>query len=105
MEEGSGFIDDAAGIWRETPCIIEERTVLKDNTVAWGGLRLQIPPSRLRPRFVKAGFGCTLILTEPDRFFWVHTGWQGSARRRHGGAGLKQPATTKRVLKVRAARP
>lgn len=54
MEEGSGFIDDAAGIWRETFCIIEERAVLKDNTVSRGGLRLQIPTSRLRPHFVKA---------------------------------------------------
>lgn len=54
LEEDAGFVADEAGIWRETLCIIEDRTVAKDNTVAWGGLRLQIPPSRLRPHFVKA---------------------------------------------------
>ena len=54
LEEGSGFVADPAEIWRETLCIIEDRTVGKDNTVAWDGQRLQIPPSRLRPHSVKA---------------------------------------------------
>jgi hypothetical protein len=35
-------------------CVQEERVVGNDNTVAFQGLRLQIPPSRLRPHFVKA---------------------------------------------------
>ena len=34
--------------------LIEERTVARDNTVAWNGKRLQLPESRLRPHFVKA---------------------------------------------------
>jgi transposase len=54
LEEGSAFVADTAGVWRETLCVIEERAVANDNTVAWAGRRLQIPPSRLRPHFVKA---------------------------------------------------
>ena len=54
LEEGSAFVADTAGVWRETLCVIEERVVANDNTVAWAGRRLQIPPSRLRPHFVKA---------------------------------------------------
>ena len=40
--------------WREALCVIEERTVANDNTIAWSGRRLQLPESRLRPHFVKA---------------------------------------------------
>jgi transposase len=54
LEEGTAFVADTAGVWRETLCVIEERVVGNDNTVAWAGRRLQIPPSRLRPHFVKA---------------------------------------------------
>ena len=35
-------------------CIQEERRVGNDNTVKWRGLTLQIPPSPLRPHFVRA---------------------------------------------------
>jgi transposase len=42
-----------APAWRETLCVIEERTVANDNTIAWSGRRLQLPESRLRPHFVK----------------------------------------------------
>ena len=54
LDEGSAFVADTAEVLRETLCIIEERVVAKDNTVASEGRRLQIPPSRLRPHFVKA---------------------------------------------------
>lgn len=40
--------------WRKALCVIEERTVANDNTIAWSGRRLQLPESRLRPHFVKA---------------------------------------------------
>ncbi|MGH7211113.1 MAG: ISNCY family transposase [Acetobacteraceae bacterium] len=53
-QEGSAFVADKAGAWREILCIQEERTVGNDNTVKWQRLRLQLPPSRLRPHFVKA---------------------------------------------------
>ncbi len=44
---------DRAGAWREILCVQEDRTVGQDNTVKWEGLSLQLPPSRLRPHFVK----------------------------------------------------
>jgi transposase len=53
-QEGSGFVADRAGLWREILCVHEERTVGNDNTVRWRNLSLQLPPSRLRPHFVKA---------------------------------------------------
>ena len=53
-EEGTAFVADRQGAWRDILCIIEERVVGNDNTVAWGGRRLQLPESRLRPHFVRA---------------------------------------------------
>ena len=53
-QEGSAFVADAMGAWREILCIQEERTVGNDNTVKWERRSLQLPPSRLRPHFVKA---------------------------------------------------
>jgi transposase len=53
-QEGSAFVADAQEMWREILCVVEERTVGADNTVAWNGRRLQLPESRLRPHFVKA---------------------------------------------------
>jgi hypothetical protein len=53
-QEGSAFVADASGAWREILCIQEDRTVGQDNTVKWEGLSLQLPPSRLRTHFVKA---------------------------------------------------
>jgi transposase len=54
LEEGSAFVADPSGAWREVLCIEEERVVRNDNTVPWGGKHLQLPASRLRPHFVKA---------------------------------------------------
>jgi transposase len=51
--EGSAFVADAGGAWREILCLQEERQVGNDNTVKWRRLALQIPPSPLRPHFVK----------------------------------------------------
>lgn len=53
-QEGSAFVADGAGAWREILCIQDERQVGNDNTVKWNNLCLQLPPSRLRPHFVKA---------------------------------------------------
>ena len=53
-QEGSAFVPDRAGLWREILCIQEERSVGNDNTVKWRRLSLQLPPSRLRPHFVRA---------------------------------------------------
>ena len=38
----------------ETLCVEEERVVTRDNTVAKGGLRLQLPGDRMRHHYVKA---------------------------------------------------
>ena len=53
-EAGSAFVPDRAGAAREVLSIQEERRVGNDNTVKWRGLILQIPPSPLRPHFVRA---------------------------------------------------
>ena len=53
-QDHSAFVHDKAGAWREILCIQEDRTVGNDNTVAWHRLRLQLPPSPLRPHFVRA---------------------------------------------------
>ena len=52
-DEGSAFARDRTGAWRDILCIQDERTVGNDNTVKWNRLSLQLPPSRLRPHFVK----------------------------------------------------
>jgi transposase len=53
-QDGTAFVADRHQAWREALCVIEERTVANDNTIAWSGRRLQLPESRLRPHFVKA---------------------------------------------------
>jgi hypothetical protein len=53
-ETGSAFVTDRTGRVREILCIQEERRVGNDNTVKWRSLTVQIPPSPLRPHFVRA---------------------------------------------------
>ncbi len=53
-QDGSAFVADAAQAWREILCVQDDRQVGNDNTVAWKRLSLQIPPSPLRPHFVRA---------------------------------------------------
>ena len=53
-QEGSAFVADRTGSWREILCVQEERVVGNDNTVKWKRLSPQIPPSPLRPHFVRA---------------------------------------------------
>lgn len=50
----TAFVADTNGIWRDILCVQEERVVGNDNTVKWQTMSLQLPPSRLRPHFVKA---------------------------------------------------
>src|SRR5258707_12774151 len=52
-QQGTAFVADRHEAWREALCVIEERTVANDNTIAWNGRRLQLPESRLRPHFVR----------------------------------------------------
>jgi len=49
----SAFVADRAGAHRDILCIQEERVVGNDNCVRYRGLSLQIPPSPIRPHFVR----------------------------------------------------
>src|ERR1700677_3439360 len=53
-QEGSAFVAITGVDLNEILCIQEERQVGNDNTVTFHRHRLQIPPSPLRPHFVKA---------------------------------------------------
>ena len=53
-QEGSAFVAIPGVALEEILCIQEERHVDRDNTVVYRKLKLQIPPSPLRPHFVKA---------------------------------------------------
>jgi transposase len=53
-EAASAFVPVAEAQWRDILCIQEERVVAPDNTVAWSGQRLQIPPHPARAHFVRA---------------------------------------------------
>ena len=50
----SAFVTADAAVLAETLCVQDERVVARDNTVSYGGLKLQLPQSRLRRHFVKA---------------------------------------------------
>ena len=53
-QPGSAFVPVAPAQWRDVLCIQEERIVGNDNTVRFDSRVLQIPPSPLRPHFVRA---------------------------------------------------
>ena len=53
-QEGTAFVPAPGLALNEILCIQEDRQVGNDNTVIFHRLRLQIPPSPLRPHFVKA---------------------------------------------------
>jgi hypothetical protein len=50
----TAFVAADPELLRETLCIEEERVVGRDNTVAYEGLKLQLPESRMRAHYVKA---------------------------------------------------
>ena len=73
-QEGSAFVADRTGAWRDILCVQEDRRVGNDNTVKWRRLSLQLPPSRLRPHFEKATVrvhqypdGCLAVFWGPHR--------------------------------------
>lgn len=53
-QEGSAFVAVDPAILPDILCVQEERVVGNDNTVSYGRRRLQIPPSPLRPHYVRA---------------------------------------------------
>jgi transposase len=50
----SAFVAADPALLRDILCVQEERIVARDNTVAYGGLKLQLPPSPARAHYVKA---------------------------------------------------
>jgi transposase len=87
-QEGTAFVADRTEAWREILCVIEERTVSNDNTIAWAGRRLQLPESRLRPHFVKA----TVRVHEyPDHTLSIFLGPHRLASYAGDGARLLPP--------------
>ena len=53
-QPASAFVPAAPELWRDLLCVQEERQVGNDNCVRWQGRVLQIPPSPLRPHFVRS---------------------------------------------------
>jgi transposase len=53
-DKTNAFVPVAEAQWRDILCAHEERVVAPDNTVAWNGRRLQIPPHPARAHFVRA---------------------------------------------------
>jgi len=50
----SAFVAADPALLREILCVQDERIVARDNTVAYEGLKLQLPPSPARAHYVKA---------------------------------------------------
>lgn len=50
----SAFVAAEPTLLREILCVQDERIVARDNTIAYAGLRLQLPESPLRAHYVKA---------------------------------------------------
>jgi transposase len=86
-EPGTAFVAVACTQWQDVLCVQEERIVGNDNTVAFQGLRLQIPKSRLRAHFVKAK---VRVHHYPDGTHAVFHGPQCLARYRADGGLIEE---------------
>jgi transposase len=100
-QEGTAFVADSAEAWREILCVIEERTVSNDNTIAWAGRRLQLPESRLRPHFVKA---TVRVHQYPDQTVSVFLGPHRLASYANDGALLLPPTASSQAACSTASR-
>src|SRR3981189_3508739 len=88
-QQGTAFVADRHQAWREALCVIEERTVANDNTIAWSGRRLELRQSRLRPHFVKA---VVRVHAYPDGTVSVFLGPHRLARFAANGAWISPDA-------------
>jgi transposase len=79
------FVADAAGAHRDILCVQEERVVGNDNCVRYRGLSLQIPPSPIRPHFVKVR---VRVHDYPDGTLAIFHGPRCLARYRADGSAL-----------------
>jgi transposase len=85
-QAGSAFVGDPGGIHRDILCVHEERTVGNDNCVRYRGLSLQIPPSPLRPHFVRVR---VRVHDYPDGTLAIFHGPRCLARYRSDGRPLE----------------
>jgi transposase len=81
----SAFVTDRGAAHRDILCVQEERLVGNDNTVRYRGLSLQIPPSPLRPHFVRAR---VRVHDYPDGTLAIFHGPRRLARYRVDGSPL-----------------
>jgi hypothetical protein len=108
----TAFVADAAGVHRDLLCVQEERVVGNDNTVRYRGLSLQIPPSPLRPHFVKVR---VRVHDGVDPLWWTPQGLSrrclhaeesspvpGGVPASDGGAGARRAHARRAVGRVRA---
>ncbi len=70
-QPGLAFVPDRASAARDILCIQEDRQVGNDNTIKWRGCVLQIPPSPLRPHFVRT---MVRVREYPDGAIAIHLG-------------------------------
>lgn len=85
-QPGTAFVADRGEAYREILCVHEERVVGNDNTVRYRRLALQLPPSPLRPHFVKAK---VRVHEYPDGTLAVFHGPRCLARYRGDGTLLE----------------
>ena len=69
----------------EALCLEDERTVGRDNTIAWNGMRLQLPESPLRRHYVQARQGSCLSERPAGGAAWTKRDRPVYARRRSRG--------------------
>lgn len=86
-QPGSAFVADRLGAHRDILCSHEERVVGNDNCVRYKGLSLQLPPSPVRPHFVKAR---VRVHEYPDGHLAVFHGPRCLAHYDANGALLKE---------------
>jgi transposase len=82
----TAFVADVASAHVDILSVQEERVVGNDNTVRYGGLSLQIPPSPIRPHFVKVR---VRVHDYPDGALAVFHGPRCLARYRADGSPLE----------------
>jgi transposase len=90
----SAFVAADPTLLAETLCIEEERVVAHDNTVAYGGRRLQLPASKARAHYVKAR---VKVRQYPDATLAVFHGPRRIARYSAHGDEIAAVSTTPSV--------
>jgi hypothetical protein len=100
-QAGSAFVAATGLDLAETLCVQEERIVGNDNCVSFGGRKLQVPESPLRPHFVKA---TVKVHRYPDGRLAVFHGRRCLGRYGGDGTPAVEPTAVAGALPV-ASRP